>query len=156
MIRRILLTLSLALATPITASAQPQGVARERLAEDPGVRHFLNDLQRAIRTGNRKAVLRMIRYPLRVNDADADGSRATHRVYRNATAVRADYRNIFTAAVRRAIADQRYETLWGNSDGFMIGDGAVWFDRVCLNRACRPAGPVRIISINLNGARVTR
>lgn len=152
-----LAALSLTSAIPQAATAQPaQGPYRDRLDRDPAFRLFIRDLQRAISTGNREAVLRMIRYPLRVNGSNTSGTRFTHRSYRNAAAVRASFGRIFDQAVRRDILAQRYDMLWGNWQGYMIGNGTLWFDRICLTRSCRPEGPVRIVAINVVEAQARR
>jgi hypothetical protein len=142
--------LGLALLPSLTAAAQPaQGPYREQLDRDSGFRIFLQNLQRGVRTNDRAAVLRLISYPLRVNDRRRDQNNPIVHRYRNAGQVRAHYDRIFTPAVRRAILAQSYAMLWGNWQGYMIGDGTVWFDRLCLHPHCRPAGPVRIVTINL-------
>jgi hypothetical protein len=41
----------------------------------------------------------------------------------------ADFDTIFTAPVREQIRAARYETLFINHKGAMIGDGEVWFEK---------------------------
>jgi len=105
-------------------------------------RSFLAQLQAAVRTNNRSAVVRLVRFPLRVNFAGGA------KTYRDTRTVLADYDRIFTPRVRQAIGDQRFENLSGRDQGVMIGDGAVWFDHTCRNSSCSPPGPVRISAIN--------
>jgi hypothetical protein len=109
---------------------------------DRGYATFLTSLQRAVRAGDRGAVARLVHYPLRVN------SGGQSRFYRDSAALRADYERIFTPQVRRAILDQRLDRLFGSSRGLMIGNGQLWFDRVCSNRSCSSPGPVRITAVN--------
>ena len=122
------------------ASREPS--APDWVLEDRGYATFLTSLQRAVRANDRGAVAKLVHYPLRVN---YDGKT---RLYRDAAAVRADYEQIFTPRVRRAILDQRFERLFGSSRGLMIGNGAVWFDRLCSSRSCSPPAPVRIFAVN--------
>jgi hypothetical protein len=150
------LMVGLLFTAPLPAAAQLRDMGQERLAADPGYRLFLLDLQRAVRTHDRERVLQLISYPLRVNDSARDESNPARRTYRNAAAVRANYRRIFTPAIRRDILTQRYERVWGNSYGMVIGLGAVWFDRTCPNNRCQPPGPVRIFVVNLAPARLSR
>jgi len=103
---------------------------------------FLSQLQASVRTHNRDGVIRLIRFPLRVN---ANGN---NRTYRDAASVRADYNRIFTPSVRRAILNQKLDRLFGRDQGLMIGNGQVWFDHSCPNAQCSPPGPVRITAIN--------
>jgi hypothetical protein len=134
--RGIAFLLALLLAAPAAAQA-PDWVLQDR-----AYAVFLTRLQAAVRSGDRRTVSGMARYPLRVNS-----SRGT-RLYRSPAGVRRDYALIFTPAVRRAILAQRFETLFGRDQGVMIGDGEIWFDHVCRNLGCEPPGPVRITAIN--------
>ena len=103
---------------------------------------FLSQLQGAVRAGNRDGVIRLVRFPLRVN---ADGK---SRTYRDAASVHADYDKIFTPTVRQAILHQKFDRLFGRDQGLTIGNGQVWFDHSCPNAQCSPPGPVRITAIN--------
>ena len=129
--------------------ARSAGRAAEVVATAPGwvlsdraYDTFLRRLQSAIRADNRAAVTGMIAYPLRVNRNGGSTS------YANGRAVLADYELIFTARVKSAILNQRFERLFGRDQGVAIGDGVVWFDHSCRTSACSPPGPVRIKAIN--------
>ena len=116
--------------------------APDWVRQDRAYRTFLAQLQSAVRRDDRNAVVRLVAFPLRVN------SSGRTRSYRNARSVLDDYDRIFTPQVRQAIVNQRFEQLFGNDQGVMIGDGWVWFDRTCPNSQCSPPGPVRIRAIN--------
>jgi hypothetical protein len=116
--------------------------APDWVMRDASFRAFLRQLQSAVRSNDRDAVVRLVRLPLRVN------SGGTATTYRDSSSLLDDYDRVFTARVRSAILDQRFERLFGRDQGVMIGDGAVWFDHICRNRACSPPGPVRITAIN--------
>jgi hypothetical protein len=103
---------------------------------------FLSQLQGAVRANKRDGVIRLIRFPLRVN---ANGN---SRTYRDAASVRADYDRIFTPSVRQAILNQKFDRLFGRDQGLMIGDGQIWFDHICANAQCSRPGPVRITAVN--------
>ena len=122
--------------------SEESGTAPDWVRNDLGYQRFLTELQGAVRANDRSAVTGLISYPLRVNFA------GQARSYRNARAVQANYDRIFTPRVRSAILAQRFENLFGRDQGVMIGDGAVWFDRLCRNTSCSPPGPVRIRAIN--------
>lgn len=113
--------------------AEPPNRAYER---------FLDELQSAVRADDRGAVIRLIRFPLRVN---ANGK---SRLYRDPQSVRVDYDLIFTGRVTEAILAQRADRLFARDRGRMIGDGEVWFARTCANQGCSSLGPVRISAIN--------
>ena len=121
-----------------SAPTAPGWVLRDRTYQT-----FLVDLQSAVRTGNRPALVKLIDLPLRVN-----GPNGHSKTYRSASTIQRDYLRIFTPRVRSAILQQRFEELFGRDQGVMIGNGEVWFDHTCPNAACTPKGPVRIRAVN--------
>ena len=116
----------------------------QRRAEPPNrvYERFLEELQSAVRSGDHEAVVKLVRFPLRVN------AKGKSRIYRDAQSVRVDYDLIFTRRVTDAILGQRADRLFSRDQGRMIGDGEVWFDRTCANQDCSVLGPVRITAIN--------
>ena len=120
---------------------------REAAPEDASVtnvayRRFLSRLQSAVGANDKKAVANLAALPLRVN---FEGGA---RTYSDRRAIERDFDRIFTSRVKQAILSQRADRLFTNYQGAMIGDGQVWFDQICTNDACSPAGPVRIKAIN--------
>ena len=138
-------------ASPVTVMAR-ESVERANSADavsapdwvkkDAAFATFLKRLQGAVRTNDRGAVIKLIRFPLRVN------TKSKSQVYRDSASVRADYDKIFTPQVRQAILSQKSDRLFGRDQGLMIGNGQVWFDHVCTNAQCAPPGPVRITAVN--------
>ena len=126
----------------LAAEPEADSGAPDWVLDDRAYATFLNRLQNAVRSNDRNAVASMIAYPVRVN------SNGKSRSYSNRRALLADYDQVFTARVRSAILNQRFEQLFGRDQGVMIGDGAVWFDHICRNQSCSPPGPVRIHAIN--------
>ncbi len=102
---------------------------------------FLSRLQVAVRANDRRSVMALIAFPLRVNKAGGS------RLYSGPSALR-EYDKIFTPKVRQAILHGRADRIFVRDIGAMIGDGEVWFRRTCPNNACSPTGPVRIVAIN--------
>jgi hypothetical protein len=47
-----------------------------------------------------------------------------------------------------AILDQAPNALFVRDEAAMVGSGEVWIAQTCPNRACSPAGAVRIIAVN--------
>ena len=111
-------------------------------AIDPAYKVFLSRLQRAVGGNDRRAVIALIGFPLRVN------TQGGARIYPDAQSVERDFDRIFTSRVRRAILGQRANRLFVRVQGAMIGSGEVWFDTSCPNAACSPAGPVAIKAVN--------
>ena len=133
---------------PPAAERSADAKAEERdneIAADsanPAYAAFLSRLQAAVRAGDRRAIIALIDFPLRVNEAKGP------RLYRDARSVERDFERIFTPKVRRAILGQRADRLFVRDQGAMIGDGELWFDRTCPNATCSPPGPVRIMAVN--------
>ncbi len=80
---------------------------------------FFKRLQVSVARNERPAVAGMIAYPLRVS--------GEYRVH-NRTAFLRNYSRIFDESVRHAVQKQVPECLFGNYQGFMAGNGAVWFE----------------------------
>jgi hypothetical protein len=130
------------------AAAPPAGVAQDDVVVADWIdlspyRRFLERLQEAIRHNRRERVAAMVAYPLRVNRAGGGT-----RYYDNRAALLRDYDEIFTAAVRRAVIEQRPNRLFRSYRGAMAGDGAVWFEALCLDKRCRRSRPIRIFAVN--------
>ena len=103
---------------------------------------FLSRLQTAVRANDRRAIIALIAFPLRVNVTGQS------KMYRDAASVERDFDRIFTPQVTRAILNQKTGQLFVRDQGAMIGDGEVWFDHTCSNATCSPAGPIRIKAVN--------
>jgi len=115
---------------------------QSKMVADQGYPAFLSRLQSAFKANNRRAVIGVISYPLRVN------SGGSSQLYRDAASVQRDFDRIFTAKVRKAVMKQRADNLFVRDQGAMVGDGELWFSETCANVACSPPGPVRIIAVN--------
>jgi hypothetical protein len=131
-------------ASPVTVLAERDEIAAapDFVQKDRAYASFLERLQGAVRSNNRRAVIRLIQLPLRVNFNGGS------RLYRDAASVRANYDRIFTPNVRQAILGQKAKELFGRDQGAMIGSGQVWFDHSCPDTSCSPPGPVRITAVN--------
>lgn len=88
----------------------------------PQARAFLADLQAAVKAADKKKVASMVRYPLLVNSGGG------HRNVRTAAVFLREYDSLFTAPVRKAIAEQDPACLFANYQGVMIGSGEVWYE----------------------------
>jgi hypothetical protein len=100
-------------------------------------RAFISNLKAATDANDRKAVSSMIQYPLAVDIGDR-----TFRAHTRAEFLH-EYDRIMNSGVRKAIDDpQSSRCLFFSSQGFMIGAGEVWFQRVST-------GEYKVITINL-------
>ncbi len=100
-------------------------------------RAFVASLKAATEANDRTSVSSMIRYPLAVHIGDR-----TFRVHTSEEFLH-NYDRVMNRAVRKAIADpQSSKCLFFSPDGFMIGDGEVWFQK-------SSAGVYKVITVNL-------
>ena len=99
---------------------------------------FLSRLQSALRTDNRRAVSRLVGFPLSVN---MDGEVKTYRSRRE---IESDFDQIFTPAVKAEILGLKPYALRTRADGKTKGSARLWFAPACFNAECYPPGPIRI------------
>ena len=100
---------------------------------------FLGRLQEALADNDRRAVLRLVGLPLRVNFAG--GARA----YRTRQDIERDYDRIFTPAVREAAADLYVGNLTTRDGARLRGGNRIWFG--CGLRICSSEQTIRIREI---------
>lgn len=82
---------------------------------------FFTSVQKAVADGDKEQVADAVLYPLRVN---ANG---TSQNYKDKAAFLADYDSIMTDSVKKALTDQKLDTLFVNYKGVMVGNGEIWF-----------------------------
>lgn len=99
---------------------------------------FLSRLQSALRTDNRRAVSRLVGFPLTVN---MDGEVKTYRSRRE---IESDFDRIFTPAVKAEFLGLKPYALRTRADGKTKGSARLWFAPACFNAECYPPGPIRI------------
>lgn len=80
---------------------------------------FFKQLRAAVEREDRNAVASMTNFPLRVNGKLS---------VTNSAAFLRNYDKIFDQQVRTAIHNQRVDCIFGNWQGFMAGNGDVWFE----------------------------
>ena len=121
-------------ATPADASADAEGGARERITKLLGdaapYESVFNELQRSVAAGDRAAVAGLMRYPVRVTIA------GKNQKVVDAAAFQRDYDRIVTPALAKLIAEQKFDTLFVNWQGVMLGQGEVWINGTCLDKEC--------------------
>jgi len=95
------------------------------------VRNILTQLQQAVASHNAAAVAALIHYPIKVNPGKKPFTIKNEKAFIN------DYDRIITHDIEDAILKQKYENLFVNSQGAMIGDGEVWITGFCRDKSCR-------------------
>lgn len=126
----------------VAGSSVPQPGPEAVSADQATYRRFLPKLQAAFERHDRRAIIKLVGLPLRVN------FKSGPQVYRDHRSVERDFDRIFTAKVRRAVLGQKPDSLFVRDQGAMVGDGELWFRETCPNSACTPAGSVRIVAVN--------
>lgn len=102
---------------------------------DSEVLAVLQQVQRAIASGDRAIVASDVRYPLRVNRGPDH-----HSVIATRGELLQRYDAVFTPEVRRAVAATSLKDVLGSLDGVALGRGAVWLTSTCAAqrpRQCR-------------------
>jgi hypothetical protein len=95
------------------------------------VERLLTDLQAAVAKHNTAAVAALVHYPIKVNPGK-------HPItIKSPKAFIKDYDGIITHDVSDVILKQKYEALFVNSQGVMLGDGEVWITGFCLDKNCK-------------------
>jgi hypothetical protein len=100
-------------------SACGSETAESRVKDAPNAMTFFEKLRKVVERNDRNAVAEMVHFPLRVN--------GKYRVANRKEFLRM-YDRVFDAKVRQAIKQQRTECIFGNWQGFMAGNGDVWFE----------------------------
>jgi len=95
------------------------------------VQQLLTQLQQAVAKHNAPAVASLVHYPIKVNPGKKPF------VVKNEKAFIKDYDRIITHDIQDAILKQKYENLFVNSQGAMIGDGEVWITGFCRDKTCK-------------------
>jgi hypothetical protein len=97
---------------------------------------FLAKFQAALKTNDHEAVALLVNYPLLITGTAG----RTH--VRSRSQLLSSFDGIFTPTIRSAILKATPDDVWGNYQGFMIGDGVIWFDGILpRNQAGRPSAP---------------
>ena len=119
------------------APAQTAGGAPDEEEDEAVVgARFLAELQRAVAAGERQKVARMVLYPMRVR------IRGRRVVLRGRREFLARYDALFDRRVKEVLAAQKFEGIFRNWQGYMVGRGEVWFEQLA------DTGEFKIIAVN--------
>jgi len=128
-----------------TAAAAADGRLNSSGLSEPAVREFLATLQDAVKRNDAAAVAALVEYPVRINRRQGRSHIGNPRAFASR------YYEIFDHRVRSIVLNQRFENLFSNSRGVMLGDGEIWISGICdappVYGACDGLR-IRIIAIN--------
>ena len=138
--------IAVALAALLATSAAGAAETRFDGVTEQEVAVFLATLQVALRADKPAAVADLVVFPLRVNAPTSKAFVKTRGEF-----VRG-YARIFTPPVRSAILAQSAADLFRNWQGFMIGNGEIWFRGVCPDPSCS-THRIGVVTVNVPGDR---
>jgi hypothetical protein len=95
------------------------------------VHTILTQLQQAVAKHNASTVASLVHYPIKVNPGKKPFTVKNQKEFIK------DYDRILTHDIEDAIFKQKYENLFVNSQGAMIGDGEVWITGFCRDKSCK-------------------
>lgn len=95
-------------------------------------REVMAMLQEAVRKHDAEAVAALVSYPITINPHTP----AAASVRTPATFI-ARYDQIITPHVAEVIEKQKYEDLFVNYQGAMLGSGEVWIAGICKDKTCK-------------------
>lgn len=125
-------------ATPCDGSNVTGPMFSQVGTSEAAVKAFLGALQKAVASDDRRKVASIIRYPIYAWARDRDIR------FKTPASLVASYELVFTAALKKTIAEARTECLFTNWKGVMIHDGEIWINalpRVLkIIRINRPVG----------------
>jgi hypothetical protein len=90
---------------------------------------FDKELRTAITKQDAAAMAFVVEFPLRINSATGEYS------LNDPAALQSHFQEVFPAAVRKAILDQKVEEMFCKDEGVMYGNGEVWVDATKLGYA---------------------
>ena len=94
------------------------------------VERLLTDLQASVAKHDTAAVANLVHYPIKVNPGKHPFTVKNQKEFIK------DYDRIITPDISDVILKQKYETLFVNTQGAMLGEGEVWITGDCLDKAC--------------------
>jgi uncharacterized protein YecT (DUF1311 family) len=111
---------------------------------------FFNKLQTALKAGDKTAVASYVEYPLlAMRNKENEYIQSPTELIKN-------FDQIFDPGVRCAVLSASARQVWGNSHGFSIGHGEIWFDGIVPpNETPNPSAPdywtkypIKLITVN--------
>jgi hypothetical protein len=131
-----LILIASALLPPTLQAAQTAPTALDKsidlsVGDHVKVQQLLTHLQQSVASHNAAAVAVLVHYPIKVNPGKKPFT------LKNEKAFIKDYDDIITHDIQDAILKQKYENLFVNSQGAMIGGGEVWITGFCRDKTCK-------------------
>jgi hypothetical protein len=133
-----------AISTPAPASMASTAMDRSIAANvgDPAkFRETMTTLRQAVQKHDAPAVAALVSYPITIDPH----TKKTLRIGAPPAFI-TQYDQIITPHIAEVIDKQKYEDLFVNYQGAMLGSGEVWISGICKDKACKQAD-IRIRTI---------
>ena len=119
---------------PVSAPAQTRTVNQAIdavLGDHVAYERVILATRKAVAAHDAAGVAALVRYPITVTIG------GKKRLVRTPAAFVARYDAIVTPAIAKAVTAGGYEDLMVNDQGVMLGQGEMWINGVCLDKACK-------------------
>jgi hypothetical protein len=141
-----LILLASTLLLPVFAAAQAAPADLDKtidmlVGDHVKVQHILADLQQSVSSHNAAGVAALVHYPIKVNPGKKPFTVKNQKEFIK------DYDHIITQDISDAILKQKYDALFVNSQGAMLGEGEVWITSFCLDKGCKKRSDIKIGTI---------
>jgi hypothetical protein len=125
-IRTVFLAVALAsiAGSAVAQSGNCTQADRSSRPDCPGALAFFRRFQSALQSDDRQTIAALVAYPMLTSI-----NRKRVRI-RNQQELLDHFDDIFNAGVRCSILNAAEKDVWGNWQGFTVGEGAVWFDSI--------------------------
>ena len=140
LVRKVLLVAAIVAAGPLRPLAAQRFMFTG--VTDAEVLAFFGKFQKAMNANDRRTVVAMVNYPLRVNSRGG-----THVSVATAADLLRQYDAVFTPAIRKAVAAETPARLSASREGAAMGAGLVWFTGRCVAKRT-PRCILGVVSVN--------
>jgi uncharacterized protein YyaL (SSP411 family) len=122
---------------PAAAPPQPNTAAIDssisaNVGDPAKVREILSTLQQSVQKHDAAAVAAIVSYPITINPHKPNAV-----IIRTPKSFVDRYDRIITPHIADVIENQKYEALFVNDQGAMLGDGEVWIAGICRDKTCQ-------------------
>lgn len=94
----------------------------DKTITDEQIENFLTKLKLNLKADNSNKLADMFQYPFNCNSCKKP------KIIKSRTQFKNRYKEIFTKKIREAVSNASLDELFVNYQGFMIGNGEIWFD----------------------------
>jgi len=130
--------------TPAAALAQSEDAVNASIDNVLGdhalYQKTIEALQQGVKNHDAKAVAALVSYPIKIR------VKGTEKTIKSADQFVAQYDAIMIPQIADAVARQSYSDLFVNYQGVMFGNGQVWVNGICKDKACTTVD-VKVVTI---------